>query len=210
MRMQSYFPAMLASLMLCIGSAHAAESLAPSTAAPAGAPAATVVAADYVIGPGDTLQIFVWRNPELTVSVPVRPDGKISSPLVEDMVAVGKTPSLLARDIEAKLGEFVRSPQVNVIVTTPAGLLSQVKAVGQIRLPQSYAYREGMRVLDLVLAAGGLTDYAAGNRSKIVRTENGNTTELKVKVGNLVNKGDMKQNLPLRPGDVLVIPESRL
>ena len=202
MKVQNYFPVALTVLTLCLGVVRAAE--APSET-PSGA-----VAPNYVIGPGDTLQIFVWRNPELTVSVPVRPDGKISSPLVEDMVAVGKTPSDLARDIEAKLGEFVRSPQVNVIVTTPAGVLSQVKAVGQIRLPQAYAFREGMRVLDLVLAAGGMTDYAAGNRAKIVRTENGKTTELKVKIGNLVNKGDMRQNIPLRPGDVLVIPESRL
>jgi polysaccharide biosynthesis/export protein len=202
MRSQSCIPAVLAALALCIGGARAAEPPAETPLNP--------VAPNYVIGPGDTLQIFVWRNPELTVSVPVRPDGKISSPLVEDMVAVGKSPSTLARDIEAKLGEFVRSPQVNVIVTTPAGVLSQVKAVGQIRLPQAYAFREGMRVLDLVLAAGGLTDYAAGNRAKIVRSENGKTSELKVKIGNLVNKGDMKQNLLLRPGDVLVIPESRL
>lgn len=190
-------------------SAVSAAEVASSSAAPA-QPVPSPVPADYVIGPGDTLQIFVWRNPELTVSVPVRPDGKISSPLVQDMVAVGKTPTNLSHDIEAVLGEFVRSPQVNVIVTTPAGLMSQVKVVGQIRSPQAYSYREGMRVLDLVLAAGGLTDFAAGNRAKIVRSEGGKSVELRVKLGNLVNKGDMKQNLPLRPGDLLVVPESRL
>ncbi|MBK9253833.1 MAG: polysaccharide biosynthesis/export family protein [Proteobacteria bacterium] len=190
-------------------SAVSAAEVASSSAAPV-QPVPSPVPADYVIGPGDTLQIFVWRNPELTVSVPVRPDGKISSPLVQDMVAVGKTPSSPSHDIEAVLGEFVRSPQVNVIVTTPAGLMSQVKVVGQIRSPQAYPYREGMRVLDLVLAAGGLTDYAAGNRAKIVRSEGGKSVELRVKLGNLVNKGDMKQNLPLRPGDLLVVPESRL
>lgn len=200
-------------LAVAVPAAWAAETSpnAPTAAiAPTAAPAAGNVPSDYTIGPGDTLQIFVWRNPELTVSVPVRPDGKISSPLVQDMVAVGKTPTTLARDIEVVLAEFVRSPQVNVIVTTPAGLMSQVKVVGQIRSPQAYPYREGMRVLDLVLAAGGLTDYAAGNRSKIVRTEGGKTVELRVKLGSLVNKGDMKQNLALRPGDLLVVPESRL
>jgi polysaccharide biosynthesis/export protein len=169
-----------------------------------------VVGNDYIIGPGDTIQIYVWRNPELTVTMPVRPDGKISAPLVEDMIAVGKSPTELSRDIETVLAEFVRSPKVNVIVTTPAGLLSQVKAVGQLESPQAVPYRAGMRVLDLVLAAGGVTDYAAGNRAKIVRTENGKTTDLRVKLDRLLNKGDMKHNLLLQPGDVLVVPESRL
>lgn len=181
-----------------------------SAAAPLPPPPPSVVAADYIIGPGDTIQIYVWRNPELTVTMPVRPDGKISAPLVEDMIVVGKTPSELSRDIEKVLAEFVRSPQVNVIVTMPAGLLSQVKAVGQLESPQAVPYRAGMRVLDLVLAAGGLTDYAAGNRSKLVRTENGKTIDLRVKLDRLVNKGDMAQNLLLKPGDVLVVPETRL
>jgi polysaccharide export outer membrane protein len=200
--------AVLAALLASAG-ATAARSAQPA-AQTTPAPAASIVAPDYVIGPGDTLQVFVWRNPELTVTVPVRPDGKISAPLVEDMVAVGKSPSTLARDIEKVLAEFVRSPQVNVIVTIPAGLMSQVKAVGQLRTPQAYPFREGMRVLDLVLAAGGMTDYAAGNRAKLIRSEGGRNTELRVKLGNLVNKGDMKQNIELRPGDVLVVPESRL
>lgn len=173
-------------------------------------PAPSVVGADYIIGPGDTIQIYVWRNPELTVTMPVRPDGRISAPLVEDMVAVGKSPSALSRDIEKVLAEFVRSPQVNVIVTSPAGLLSQVKAVGQVENPQAVSYRAGMRVLDLVLAAGGLTDYAAGNRAKLVRTENGKSTDMRVKLDRLINKGDMTQNLLLQPGDVLVVPETRL
>ena len=170
--------------------------------------AATAVAPDYRIGPGDTLQIFVWRNPELTQSVPVRPDGKISTPLVEDMVAVGKTPSQLARDIEGVLGEYIRSPQVNVIVTNPLSAFSQVKVIGQVTNPQSLPYREGMRVLDAILAAGGLTEFAAGNRGKIVRKVDGKDTELRVKVEDLVNKGAMKQNLELKPGDVIVVPQS--
>jgi len=214
-------------LVVCFGLFASATLLAQEPAAKAAAPAATaqattpapaaniepapsVVGADYIIGPGDTLQIYVWRNPELTVTMPVRPDGRISAPLVEDMVAVGKTPSALARDVEKVLAEFVRSPQVNVIVTQPAGLLTQVKAVGQVENPQAVSYRAGMRVLDLVLAAGGLTDYAAGNRAKLVRQQNGKTIDLKVKLDRLINKGDMQQNLLLQPGDVLVVPETRL
>lgn len=166
------------------------------------------VTPDYRIGPGDTLQIFVWRNPELTQSVPVRPDGKISTPLVEDMVAVGKTPSQLARDIERVLAEYIRSPQVNVIVSNPVSAFSQVKVIGQVTHPQSLPYREGMRVLDAILAAGGLTEFASGNRGKIVRKVDGKDVELRVKVEDLVNRGDMKHNLELKPGDVVVVPQS--
>jgi polysaccharide biosynthesis/export protein len=183
---------------------------APATAAVvAPAPPAEGVSPDYVIGPGDTLQIFVWRNPELTATVPVRPDGKISTPLVEDMIAVGKNPSALARDVEKVLGEYVRSPQVNVIVTQPASAFSQVKVIGQVRTPQSLPYRDGLTVLDAVLAVGGLGPFAAGNRAKIVRTENGKAKEIPIKVASLINNGDMRHNLALKPGDVLVIPESR-
>jgi polysaccharide export outer membrane protein len=183
---------------------------APTTPAPAMAMPAPTVTPNYLIGPGDTLQVFVWRNPELTQIVPVRPDGKISTPLVEDLVAVGKTPSQLARDIEVVLAEFIRSPQVNVIVTNPLSAYSQVKVIGQVTNPQSLAYREGMRVLDALLATGGLSTFAAGNRAKIVRRVNGKDVTLKVKVANLVNKGDMSQNLELMPGDVLIVPESVL
>ena len=166
------------------------------------------VAPDYRVGPGDTLQIFVWRNPELTQTVPVRPDGKISTPLVEDMVAVGKTPSQLARDIETVLAEYIRSPQVNVIVTNPVSAFSQVKVIGQVAQPQSLPYREGMRVLDAILAAGGLTEFASGNRGKIVRKVDGKDVELRVRIEDLVNKGAMKHNLELQPGDVVVVPQS--
>lgn len=162
----------------------------------------------YIIGPGDSLQVFVWRNPELTASIPVRPDGKISTPLVEDMVAIGKTPSQLSRDIEQVLQEYIRSPQVYVIVTNPASTFSQVRIIGQVGKPQAMPYREGMTVLDAVLQSGGVGEFAAANRSKIVRTENGKEREIKVKLGDLVNKGDLKQNLALKPGDVLVVPQS--
>lgn len=183
----------------------------PAQPAPAQAeaPAQSKVGNDYVIGPGDTLQVFVWRNPELTTTVPVRPDGKISTPLVEDMVAVGKTPSQLARDIETVLSEYVRSPQINVIVTEPASALSQVQVIGQVLRPAPIPYRDGLTVLDAVLAVGGLGPFAAGNRAKIVRTENGKQREIKVKISDLVNEGDLRQNLKLQPGDVVVVPQSR-
>lgn len=175
---------------------------APSAAAPSGQ------SSDYVIGPGDTLQVFVWRNPELSVTVPVRPDGKISTPLVEDMVAVGKTSPQLARDMERVLSEYVRSPKVNIIVTTAASAFSLVKVVGQVTHPQAVPYREGMTVLDAILAVGGLTQFAAGNRARIVRVVDGHETVIHIKVADIVNSGDIRDNVPLKPGDVLVVPQS--
>jgi polysaccharide biosynthesis/export protein len=167
------------------------------------------VPADYRIGPGDTLKVYVFQNDELSATVPVRPDGKISTPLVEDMVAVGKSPSQLARDIEKSLAEYVKAPKVNVVVMVAVSVFSQVKIIGQVKTPQALPYRDGMTVLDAVLAVGGLGQFAAGNRAHIVRTENGKQIEIKVKLDALVNSGDMKQNLLLKPGDVLVVPETR-
>jgi polysaccharide export outer membrane protein len=181
----------------------------PTAAATPSAPSSSN-GSQYIIGPGDAINIFVWRNPELSVTVPVRPDGKISTPLVEDMVAVGKSPTQLARDIEKVLAEYVRSPQVNVIVSNAISTFSQIKVIGQVRSPQAVAYREGLRVIDVVLAVGGLTEFASANRAKIVRQVNGRNTEIVVKLGNLMNKGDMRQNHELRPGDVLVVPQSVL
>jgi polysaccharide export outer membrane protein len=164
---------------------------------------------DYIIGPGDTIQVFVWRNPELSVTVPVRPDGKVSTPLVEDMVAVGKKPSELARDIETRLAEYIRSPQVNVIVTNAQSTFSKVTVIGQVRTPQSVPYREGMRMMDLLLAVGGLTEFAAGNRARLVRTgADGTEKEIRVKLKDLLTRGRLDQNLEVRPGDVLIVPES--
>jgi polysaccharide export outer membrane protein len=163
---------------------------------------------DYIIGPGDTLQVFVWRNPELSVTVPVRPDGKISTPLVENMVAVGKTSPQLARDIEGVLAEYVRSPKVNIIITIAASNFSLVKVVGQVAHPQALPYREGMTVLDAVLAVGGLGQFASGNRARIVRVVNGQQTTIHVKLADLVNSGDVRANVSLKPGDVVVVPQS--
>lgn len=202
--------ALVAAALLLLSFPFAASAGADDPAADAAPSQPTNVPADYLIGPGDALQVFVWRNPDLSVSVAVRPDGKISTPLVEDMVAVGKTPTQLARDIEKVLSEYVRQPTVNVIVSNAVSAYRQVKVVGQVRTPQSVPYRDGLRVLDVMLAVGGVTEFAAPNRARLIRTEGDRQTTIKVKVGDLLTKGDLRQNLPLKPGDVLVIPESFL
>lgn len=176
--------------------------------APIPPPTATA-AGDYIIGPGDTIRVFVLRNPELGADVPVRPDGKVTTPLVQDMVAVGKTPSELSRDIEKVLGEYVRSPQVSVIILQPASTYSQVRVVGQAVSPRAIPFRSGMSVLDVIIAVGGLSEFASGNRARLVRTEkDGSVKRIKVRLEDLISKGDMSQNLQMEPGDVLVIPES--
>ena len=171
--------------------------------APAAVPAtAEAVGPDYRIGPGDSLQVYVWQNPDLSVTVPVRQDGRVSTPLVEDMLAAGKTASELARDIEKVLSEYVRSPKVNVFVLVAVSALSQVKT------PEALPYHEGMTVLDAVLAVGGLTEFAAGNRAKVVRMVDGKQQEIRIRLDKLLEHGDMSQNIALRPGDVLLVPQS--
>ena len=194
-------------MMLWLAAMTAAVPVCPAWAAEESVP--PVVSPDYRIGPGDTLKVSVFQNDELTTTLPVRPDGKISTPLVEDMVAVGKTPSQLARDIEKSLAQYIKAPKVSVVVTVALSVYSQVKVIGQVKTPQSLPYRDGMTVLDAVLAVGGLSQFAAGNRARLVRTENGKQTEIKVKLDALLNDGDMKQNLALKPSDVLVVPETR-
>jgi polysaccharide export outer membrane protein len=163
---------------------------------------------DYVIGAGDQLQVFVWRNPELSTSVPVRPDGQISIPLVEDMIAVGKTPTQLARDIEGVLGEYLRSPKVNIVVASQ-GTSNQIQVVGQVVTPSSLPYRKDIRVMDVVIAVGGPAQFAAGNRAKIIRQYKGDLVECQVRLDDLIKDGDMSQNILMYPGDVLIVPESR-
>ncbi len=195
----------VATLAACGG----ATATLPSIGAINSSNSGTVNQANYQIGPGDVLDIFVWRNPEISTQVPVRPDGKISTPLVEDMVAVGKTPSELARDMEKVLATYIKSPSVNVIVTEFRGTFEkQIRVVGQAANPQSIAYREGMTVLDLMIAVGGLCEFAAGNRAKLVRTVNGETKEYRVRLDDLLNKGEIEHNVSIEPGDVLIIPES--
>src|ERR1700677_386679 len=188
-----------------------AAGITPSEAADAVPPPVVPVpvSPDYRVGPGDNLHIFVFENEQLSVTVPVRPDGKISTPLVEDMVAVGKTPSQLARDIEVALGKYVKTPKVNIEVLTALSVYSQVKVIGQVKEPQAMPYHEGMTVLEALLGAKGMTQFAAGNRARISRMVNGKQQDIKVKLDALVNNGDLAQNLLLQPGDVLVVPETR-
>jgi polysaccharide export outer membrane protein len=164
---------------------------------------------EYLIGPGDTLEIFVWRQPELSVNVPVRPDGKISTPLVEDIVAVGKTPSQLSAEIETVLAEYIRQPEVNVIVQQFVGTFgAQIRVLGQAVQPSAIPYRERMTLMDAIIEAGGLTEFAAGNRSRVVRTIDGQSTEIRVRLDDLINKGQIAENIAMRPGDVVIIPEA--
>jgi polysaccharide biosynthesis/export protein len=163
----------------------------------------------YVIGAGDNLQIFVWQNKDLSTAVPVRPDGQISIPLVEDMQAAGKTPTELARDIESRLKKFVNDPVVTVMVSGFVGAYSQqIRVVGEAAQPQALPYRQNMSVLDAMIAVGGLTPYAAGNRAKLVRTVNGRQTTRDLALSDLLKDGDMSANTPLQPGDIIIIPES--
>ena len=164
---------------------------------------------DYFIGPLDSLSIFVWRNPELSQTVPVRPDGRISIPLVEDLVAAGKTPTQLGKDIEEQLKKFVQDPIVTVIVTSFNGPYSrQVRVVGEAAHPQAIPYRDNMTLLDVMIASGGLTLYAAGNRSTIVRTVDDKETSFRVRIADLVKDGDVSANVQMLPGDVLIIPQA--
>jgi polysaccharide export outer membrane protein len=164
---------------------------------------------DYFIGPLDTLSIFVWRNPELSQSVPVRPDGRISIPLVQDLVAAGKTPTQLGSDIEKELKKYVQDPIVTVIVTSFVGPYSrQVRVVGEAAHPQAIAYRDNMTLLDVMIASGGLTLYAAGNRSTIVRTVGDKEQAFRVRVADLIKDGDVSANVQMLPGDVLIIPQA--
>lgn len=165
---------------------------------------------DYVIGAGDSLQVFVWGHDDLTVTVQVRPDGAISTPLVEDMPAAGRTPTELARAIEAQLEEYVRSPTVTIILQQFVGEYErQIRVVGQAAEPQALSYRNGMTLLDVMIAVGGLSEFASGNKAKIVRrTPEGQETVINVRISDLINKGEMQQNVKMLPGDVLIIPES--
>lgn len=164
---------------------------------------------DYIIGAGDTINVIVWRNPEVSMVVPVRPDGKITTPLVEDIVANGKTPSDLARDIEKALAKFIQQPVVTVIVTAFAGPYEeQIRVIGQAAKPQALAYRKGMSLMDVLIAVGGMTDFAAGNKANLIRTVDGKQQKLGVRLNDLLKDGDISANVPVRPGDVLVIPQS--
>jgi polysaccharide export outer membrane protein len=163
----------------------------------------------YLIGPGDTLGVFVWQNPDLSTTVPVRPDGRISLPLLQDVEAAQKTPEQLAGEIKDKLSKYVREPIVTVVVTQFVGPYSQqVRVIGEAAQPKAIPYRTDMSVLDVMIAVGGLTQFAAGNRTVLVRTIDGKKETLTVRLADLMKDGDMTANVPIMPGDVLVIPES--
>jgi len=169
------------------------------------APAAQV---DYRIGAGDVVNINVWRNPEVSLSVPVRPDGRITTPLVEDLQAAGKTSTQLARDIEKALEKYIQQPLVTVIVTSFVGPYDQqVRVIGQAARPQALAYRQGMSLMDVLIAVGGITDFAAGNKANIIRTVDGERRALPVRLQDLLRNGDISANVTILPGDILVIPE---
>ncbi len=166
---------------------------------------------NYLIGPLDSLNIFVWRNPELSVAITVRPDGRLSIPLIDDLPATGKTPSQLARDIEEALGQFISSPIVSVMVGGFIGPFSQqVRVVGEAASPQAIPYRANMTLLDVMIQVGGLTEFAAGNRATLVRFENGEQKEYGLDIESLIKDGRIEANVKILPGDVLIIPESFL
>lgn len=198
-----------ACILVPLIAALAVAGCATSAYPPAPSAAEKISANNYLIGPGDNLNVVVWRNPELSMGVPVRPDGKITTPLVEDIPASGKTPSQLARDIEKALSKYIQEPVVTVIATGFVGPFSQqIRVIGQAAKPQALQYRENMTVLDVMIAVGGVTEFAAGNQASILRTVDGKQQQLSVRLNDLIKNGDVSANVELRPGDVLIIPES--
>lgn len=202
----------LALLAGCSGSTPGVGPACPAPGSPAAAQAAARVpsTASYVIGAGDQLSISVYRAPELSMpGIPVRPDGRISMPLIPDIVASGKTPTQLGKELEEKLKEYVQDPIVTVMVTGFIGPFErQVKVVGEATEPTAIPYRDSMTVLDVMIATRGLTRYAAGNSAKIVRRVDGRMEEIPVRLSDLIKNGDICQNVEMQPGDTLIIPQS--
>jgi polysaccharide biosynthesis/export protein len=200
--MRSFVRAVAAGLIFMLAACGGQSNTLPTSAS-------DTAPADYRIGPGDQLQVFVWRNPELTVDVAVRPDGKISIPLVQDVSAIGKTPVELAAEVETKLKTYVNDPKVTVIVRNFVGPFSeQVRVIGEAAKPQAVAYRAHMTVLDVMIQVGGLTKFAAGDRAVIVRKIGAEEHTYPVYLDSLINHGDVKYNVSMQPGDILIIPQT--
>jgi polysaccharide export outer membrane protein len=171
----------------------------------------TQVSENYIIGALDELTVFVWRNQELGANVQVRPDGRITTPLITDMVAAGKTPAQLADDIRAALSQYIQEPMVSVILNRPQGSFSQqIRIIGATARPAAIPYRANMTLLDVMIASGGLSEYAAGDRARLIRVdrETGRQREYDLRIASLLRRGDVSANVRLEPGDVIIIPES--
>ncbi|NWG74199.1 MAG: polysaccharide biosynthesis/export family protein [Rubrivivax sp.] len=193
------------------GAAVAAMLVSACSGTPDHPPAPTVAATPdyrYIIGAGDQLTVFVWRNPEVTQSVVVRPDGRIATPLIDEVMAQGKTPRQLAKDVEEELGKYIVDPRVSILVTGFVGPYSQqIRVVGEAARPQFLSYKQDMTLLDVMIIVGGLTDFADGNKAVIVRTSEGNK-QYSVRLRDLIKRGDASANVDVKPGDILIIPQS--
>jgi polysaccharide export outer membrane protein len=169
------------------------------------------VSENYIIGALDEITVFVWRNPELGARVQVRPDGRITTPLISDLVAVGKTPAQLADDIRGVLGQYIQDPLVSVMVDRPQGTFAQqIRIVGATERPAALPYRANMTLLDAMIAVGGLSEFAAGDRARLIRYDraSGRQREYDLRIASLLRRGDVRANVRLEPGDVIIIPES--
>jgi polysaccharide biosynthesis/export protein len=195
--------------MTCLAVVFSILSFSGCKTYPSLSPDEKYISHDYLIGPGDTVDVIVWRNPEVSMAVPVRPDGKITTPLVEDLPASGKTSTQLARDIEQALSKYIQQPVVTVVVTDFVGpYTEQIRVIGEAAKPQALPYREEMTLMDVLIEVGGITDFAAGNKARIIRNVDGKQQQFAVRLDDLIRDGDISANVPMRQGDVLVIPES--
>lgn len=209
MRAFLYFAAAMAVALLISGCASKNTRLDEGIITDPSGSEQTESAEEYLIGPGDQLEIFVWRNPELSSTVPVRPDGKITTPLVEDVTASGKTATQLAREMEKRLAFYVKNPIVTVTVQKFVGRYSeQIRVVGEAATPKSLSYSSNMTLLDVVIDVGGLTEFADGNKASIIRRANGKQQQINVRLDDLIKRGDISANIKMMPGDILIIPES--
>jgi polysaccharide export outer membrane protein len=202
---------LLTVMLRSVGLLATGAMLAACSSAPDFPPAPRTAATPdyrYIIGAGDSVTVFVWRNPEVTTTVPVRPDGRIAAPLIDEIMAQGKTPKELAREVEKELSKYIVDPQVTILVGGFVGPYSeQIRVVGEAARPQFLPYKQNMTLLDVMIAVGGLTDFADGNKATILRTSEGNK-QYSVRLRDLLKRGDVSANVDVKPGDILIIPES--